>query len=214
MDYQKEIAKALLKIGAVGFVPDKPITFKSGLVSPVYIDNRKFPFYPYEWSLVIQGFEALLTEKDISFDIIAGIATAGIPHSAALGYSMVKPSVFIRKETKDHGTQKLIEGGDVSEKKVLLIEDHITTGGSSLKGVAAIREEKGTVSHCLAITSYGFEESNENFSEAEVDLHTLTTFDHILTQALADGMFTVDEHEIIKDWFKDSQGWASKYGHE
>lgn len=213
MNYAKEIASALVTIKAVGFVPEKPITFKSGLISPVYIDNRVFPFHPHQWSLVIQGFEDLIADKHLEFDVIAGIATAGIPHSAALGYAMVKPSVFVRKESKDHGTLKLIEGGDVKGGQVILVEDHITTGGSSLKGVAALRDEGSSVTDCLAITSYGFTEADANFEQAQVTVHTLTTFDHILSEALAQGLFSLDQEQIIRDWFTDPSGWAKKYGH-
>ena len=214
MDYQKEVAKALVEIKAVGFVADKPIRFKSGLLSPIYIDNRKFPFFPHAWSLVIQGFETLIQEKSLDFEVIAGIATAGIPHSAALGYAMVKPSIFIRKESKDHGTKKLIEGGDVSGKTVLLLEDHITTGGSSLKGVAALRNEKAVVTDCLAITSYDFAEATENFNNESVSIHTLTTFEHILSQGLSEGLLTIDQKAVIDDWFSDPKEWGKRHGHE
>src|SRR5689334_20369405 len=121
MNYERQIAKTLLDIKAVGFALEKPITFKSGIISPVYVDNRRFPFFPKQWKEVIKGFAALSEAKKLQFDVIAGIETAGIPHSAALGFFLQKPSVFVRKAAKDHGTKKMIEGGDVKGKKVLLI---------------------------------------------------------------------------------------------
>ena len=209
---QVQIAKALLKIGAVGFKPDAPITFKSGIKSPVYIDNRRFPFYPKEWALVIEGFKEIIQKEKIKFDVIAGIETAGIPHSATLGFFLKKPSLFVRKQVKDHGTKKRVEGGSVEGKTVLLIEDHISTGGSSLSGVEALRNEGGTVNDCLAITSYEFTSSNDGFRQANVQLRTLTSFQVILDEALKQKKFTKPEMKVIQDWLTDPQNWAKKYG--
>ncbi len=201
------IAKALLDISAVGFIPNNPITFKTGIVSPVYVDNRKFPFFPESWSSVLQGFKDLLEEKNIEYDIIAGIETAGIPHSATLGYITQKPSVFIRKKVKDHGTKSRIEGGKVEGKKVLLIEDHITTGSSSLSGVEALRAEGATVTDCLAITTYDFKEADEAFADLHVTLHTLTTFSIILEEAVTRNILTNEERTVVEAWFRDPHNW-------
>src|SRR5262245_17879726 len=105
-----QIAQALLDIQAVGFTPEQPITFKSGIRSPVYVDNRRLPFHPAAWRLVIEGFAALIQALDLQFDAIAGIEAAGIPHSAALGYALEHPSLFVRKAPKEHGKGKRIEG--------------------------------------------------------------------------------------------------------
>lgn len=207
-----DVAQSLLKIGAVGFTPDRPITFKSGILSPVYVDNRRLPYYPGEWREVIAAFQQVIQEKGIHFDVIAGIETAGIPHSAALGFASQKSSVFVRKATKDHGTKKRVEGGDVRGKTVLLIEDHITTGGSSLSGVEALRAEGATVTHCLAITSYEFAEAVENFQAAEVTLETLTSFSAILQQAEKSKALSTANRELIEDWLRDPHGWASRQG--
>ena len=163
------IAEALLAIGGVGFRVDDPITFKSGIVSPVYCDNRTFPFWPRQWTEVIQGFAALIDDEGLRCDVIGGIEAAGIPHSAALGYATQRPSVFIRKQPKEHGKRARIEGGDVTGKHVLLVEDLVTTGGSSLSAVHALREAGATVTDCLAIISYGFAEARQSaFRDAAV----------------------------------------------
>ena len=198
--------KALLDIQAVKFSPDEPKTFKSGIISPVYVDNRAIPYHPQAWQQVIAGFQA--KAKTLSFDIIAGIAVAGIPHSAALAYAMSKPSVFVRKEAKEHGLKNRIEGGDVSGKRVLLIEDLITTGGSSLDGVAELRKAGAIVEDCMAIVSYGFQESVAAFEQAGVTLHTLTNFDLILQEGLAMGYFQPGDAEIIRAWLADPHGWG------
>ena len=128
------IAKALLEIGAVGFSPHAPITFKSGILSPVYVDNRILIFHPEPWHCIIDGFCSLISDLPLEFDLIAGVAVGGVPHSSALAFVLNKPSVFIRKESKGHGKAQRIEGGPVEGMSVLLVEDLVTTGGSSLFG--------------------------------------------------------------------------------
>ncbi len=208
----REVAKALIKIGAVGFVPEKPITFKSGIISPVYVDNRKFPFHPKEWRTVIEGFEELIKTENISFDVIAGVEAAGIPHSAALGFYLSMPSVFVRKTHKDHGTKSLIEGGDVKDKRVLLIEDLVTTGLSSLASIEALRTDGAIAGSCLSIVSYGFGESHLAFDKAKVKLYPLTSFTIILEEAVNAGKLTKEQSEKVGEWFDDPRGWGAKYG--
>lgn len=207
-----EVAEALVTIGGVGFRPAEPITFKSGIKSPVYCDNRRFPFHPEEWAKVIAGFERVIADDAIAFDVIGGIEAAGIPHSAALGYAMRRPSIFIRKEAKSHGAKKRIEGGDVSGKRVLLVEDLVTTGMSSLSAVDALRAEGAIVTDCLAIISYGFAEARTSFAAAGVTLHATTTFEEVLQVALERG--TIDENgaAVVRDWLRDPQGWAARQG--
>ncbi len=206
------VAGALLEIGGVGFRLDQPITFKSGIVSPVYCDNRTFPFWPAQWKKVIEGFAALTDRDRIEFDIIGGIEAAGIPHSAALGYAMQRPSIFIRKQAKEHGKRARIEGGAVEGKRVLLIEDLVTTGSSSLSGVQALRDAGAIVTDCLAIISYGFAEAELAFETARVRLRTLTTFEHVLSHALQRGMLKENEAQSIRGWLREPYGWAARQG--
>lgn len=210
----REIAKALIAIEGVGFRPKAPITFKSGIKSPVYCDNRRFPFWPEEWAKVIRGFEALVVERSIQLEIVGGVEAAGIPHSAALGFSMRKPSVFIRKELKEHGTKKRVEGGDVTGKRVVLVEDLVTTGGSSIAAIEALRNEGAIVTDCLAIISYNFPEAVELFARSGVRLHATTTFELVLESALACGLLDEPSAEIVRDWLIDPRSWARKYSFE
>ncbi len=211
-DLSRHIARKLIEIGAVRFTPGNPVTFKSGMLSPVYVDNRTLPFWPEVWRLVISGFEQLIIEHSIPLDVLAGIETAGIPHSAALAFALRKPSVFVRKQTKDHGAMKCVEGGEVAGQRVLLIEDHITTGGSSLAGVEALRSEDAGVDHCLAITTYGFQEAADAFKRASVDLHVLSSFDTLVTEGKHMGRFDADELSVIYDWAADPHDWAARQG--
>lgn len=200
MTMEQKVARALLKIGAVGFVLDKPITFKSGIVSPVYVDNRKLPFHPAEWKVIIQSFSKIIKKEKIKIEVIAGVEAAGIPHSAALGFFMKKPSVFVRKVAKDHGTKKLIEGGSILNKNVLLIEDLVSTGMSSLAAIEKIKKDGGKVSNCLVIVSYNFPVAKIEFKKAKVKLHTLTSFPIILQEAKKIGLIKGNKLKKIEDW--------------
>ena len=179
----QQVAQALLDIGAVVFTPDAPVTFKSGMVSPVYVDNRRLPYHPHAWHQVIDGYRQSLVERALEFDVIAGIETGGIPHSAALAYSLSRPSVFVRKQPKEHGMKRRVEGGEVDGQRVLLIEDTVTTGGSSLSGVEALRAEGAHVTSCFAIFSYGFAQAAEAFQAADLPLITLATLADVLEVA-------------------------------
>lgn len=207
-DVERLVAKALIEIGGVGFVPDDPITFKSGILSPMYMDNRKFPSYPEQWKVVLDGFIAKMKEQEIEFGMLAGIETAGIPHSAALGALLMKPSVFIRKAAKDHGTKKMVEGGEVKGKKVLLIEDLVTTGGSSLHGVVELRKAGAEVSDCLVIVGYDLMEAKESFEEQRVRLHQLTNVGVILQVAEEMGKISAKNKEIVSKWLENPWEWG------
>ncbi len=212
MDYSQKIAQALLHIGAVGFCVENPITFTSGMKAPVYVDNRKFPFWPEQWRVVIEGFMQKIRDGGIDFDVIAGIETAAIPHSSALAYVLQKPSVFVRKKPKEHGTKSKIEGGDVQGKRVLLVEDLVTTGQSSLAGVEALRAAGAVVEDCSVIVTYGFKEAMEAFRQAKVRLHALTSFSAILTEAVRQGVLSGDGKAIVEDWLAEPHGWAERSG--
>ena len=210
----RDVAEALVTIGGVGFAPTAPITFKSGIKSPVYCDNRKFPFWPEQWSKVIHGFEQTIRDNNLEADVIAGIEAAGIPHSAALGFAMLKPSIFVRKEAKAHGAKKRVEGGDIAGMHLLLVEDLVTTGGSSLSGVEALRAEGAIVTDCLTIISYNLPEAVENFDNACVKLHPLTTFTEVLAAASARGIINDIAAASISDWLNDPHGWAHRHNME
>lgn len=213
MDYQKEIARALLEInGGVVFRPKDPFTFKMGMIVPLYVDNRIFPYHPEQFKLVIEAFADKIEKDKIDFDVLAGIAVGGIPHSATLGYRLQKPSVFVRKEEKGYGKNKRVEGGDVNGKKILLVEDLVSTGSSSISGIQALRDEGAKVEDCLIIVSYEFPESKENFAKEKVNLHALTNFPTIFEQAVEMGKITEEEKKVVEEWYADPWNWAGKHG--
>ncbi len=207
-----EVAAALVAVGGVGFRPHDPVTFKSGIKSPVYCDNRRLPFWPAQWRLVIEGLQRMVRERNLTFDVVGGIEAAGIPHSAAFAYADAHPSIFIRKAAKEHGTKRRVEGGDVNGKVVLLIEDLVTTGGSSLSGVEALRAEGAIVRDCAAIITYGFAETEQQFAASHVKLHALTTFEEVLSEALSAKAIDDAGAEVVRDWLQDPHGWAARRG--
>ena len=207
---KRSSAKALLDIGAIGFSPDAPITFKSGIQSPVYVDNRRLIYHPAAWHVIIEGFKSLIESRQLQFDIIAGVAVGGVPHSSALAYIVRQPSVFIRKESKGHGMGNRVEGGAVAGRRVLLVEDLITTGGSSLSAVEALRAAGATVTDALAIISYGFDEARLAFDRAEIALHTLTDFQTLLKLAQDDRLLNREQVALIKRWLEEPYAWVAQ----
>lgn len=203
------IARALLEIGAVGITPHAPVTFKSGIKSPVYVDNRRLIFHPDPWHLVITGFLGLLRTVASDASAIAGVETSGIPHSSALAYAADLPSVFVRKQSKEHGLKRRIEGGDVAGLNVVLIEDMVTTGESSLSAVAALREAGAIVTDCFAIITYGFPDMMTLFNAAEVRLHTLTNFTMVINEAIASGLVTPEEAVVVHQWMAAPYQWRA-----
>lgn len=207
---KEAVANALLDIQALGFSPTCPIRFKSGILSPVYVDNRRLPFYPKHWRVVIEAFCEQLSQ--LAYDIIAGVAVGGVPHSATLGYTLQKPSIFIRKEAKDYGKQQRIEGGDVLHKRVLLVEDLVTTGSSSLSAVQSLRDANAHVNDVCAIVSYGFPETQAAFSAQGLALHTLTDFATILQCAADRKLLDSAAQALVRDWLDAPHGWAERHG--
>jgi orotate phosphoribosyltransferase len=210
MTIEQKVARALLTIDAVGFAKGEPIRFKSGMLSPVYVDNRKLPSFPKHWRTVLGGIKERIRKSRMKFDFIAGVESAGIPHSAATGFYLKRPSVFVRKESKDHGTKKRVEGGNVKRKTVLLIEDLVTTGSSSLSSIKALRAEGAKVKDCIAIVTYGFPESLIAFKKLRVRLSPLVPFSIILKEAIKMKKCTSEEAQNVKEWYRDPWLWTRK----
>ena len=199
------VARALLDAGTVTLRPHDPDTFKSGLRSPVYVDNRRLISNPGPWKVVIEAFARRIPDRDDL--VISGVEAAGIPHSSALAYALGRPSVFVRKEAKGHGLGRRVEGGDVGGRTAVLVEDMVTTGGSSLSAVAALREAGAIVDDCLAIITYGFAEAIDAFEAARCRLLTLTTFETVIEVALAQGTIDASDAALVRSWLADPHAW-------
>ena len=209
---EKIIAEHLLNVNAIQFLFDAPLRLKSGLISPIYVDNRALIYHPAAWHDVIERLASSIHKHSLQFEVIAGVETAGIPHCSALAYRLSLPSVFVRKQPKTHGDKSRVEGADVKGQHVLLIEDHISTGQSSLDAVSALRDAGATVTDCLSITSFDIEDTRRVFAEAGVNFHALLPFSTILETAVETDLITSEQHKIIEQWLSDPWPWAAQQG--
>ena len=175
-----KIAQDLLEIGAVRVNLSNPIRLRSGILSPIYCDNRLLLGHPVHRRRVAMAMADAIRGLGDGVDGIAGTATAGIPHAAWVADQLGLPMVYVRAEVKEHGSGRQIEGGSVAGRRFVVVEDLITTGGSSLRTISALREAGGEVSHCAAIFSYGFREADEAFRSAGCTFSALTGFDALL----------------------------------
>lgn len=206
MSRAKEVAKSLLQTGAVKLNVKEPFTFVSGIKSPIYCDNRKMIGYPAERKVVVDEFVKKLSEKD--FDVVAGTATAGIPWAAFIAWEMNKPMSYIRGEKKDHGAGRQIEGADFVGKKVIVIEDLISTGGSSIKAVEAARNEGAASVEVISIFSYEFDKAFKNFAANDIPWESLSNFSALLELAREEKHLTEEEAEIASSWNKNTDTWG------
>jgi orotate phosphoribosyltransferase len=179
------INQHLLQIGAVKLSPNEPFTWASGKKSPIYCDNRLTLSYPEVRRLICQSFVDKIKENFKDVEVIAGVATGGIAHGALVAEALGLPLIYVRDKPKGHGRMNLIEGHLEAGKRVVVIEDLISTGGSSLKAVEGIRESGGNVLGLLAIFTYGFEAANKAFEAANCPFDTLTNFTSLLEELKA-----------------------------
>lgn len=211
----KQIAQAALKIRALKLQPDHPFTWASGYKMPIYNDNRLFLFYPEYRKLICDGFMALIAENNIECDIVAGTPTAGIPHGALLAERMNKPFIYPRKSQKDHGMQNKIEGipdaSVLQGKKVLMIEDLISTGGSSLEALETVRSAGADTGICLSIFSYGFCKAKDRFLNAGADYLSLLTFDILLEVVKGSAYFNETQIELLRAWQQSPFEWGERF---
>ncbi len=199
MDQAAALAAALLEIGAVKLQPDAPFTWASGLQSPIYTDNRVALAFPKVRNLICDGLVAL-TQGFAEVDAIVGVATAGIPHAALVADRLNLPLAYVRASAKQHGRQNRIEGRLAAGDRVIVIEDLISTGGSSLEAVLALREAGVEVVATLAIFTYGFEAAERRFAEANCPLQTLTDYPTLIAEAQRRGLIEDKHLAALRTW--------------
>ena len=203
----REVAEYLLEIKAVVLNPSQPFTWTSGIKSPIYCDNRKTLSFPKVRTFIKTSFADIITDEFKKAEVIAGVATAGIPHGALVADVLNLPFVYVRDKPKGHGLENQIEGKLEKGQKVLVIEDLISTGGSSLKAVEALREAGAEVLGLGAIFTYGFEKSVKAFEAANCKFFTLSNYEILLDKAIEDNYIKLAEKEELIRWYKDPQGW-------
>lgn len=208
-NYASKVARHLLEIKAVKLSPNDPFTWASGMLSPIYCDNRVALSYPAVRNFLKQCLKEASDFAD--FNTVAGVATAGIPHGTLLADALGKPFVYVRPSAKDHGRRNLIEGELPENAKVLVVEDLISTGGSCLKAVEALRDAGAEVSGVLAIFQYGFEEAHKAFKAQNVALKTISDYDTLVSEAVSIGYISPDDQATLRKWRENPKGWGALY---
>ena len=211
----KQIAKAALDIKAINLQPDNPFTWASGYKMPIYNDNRLFLFYPQYRRLICEGFAKLIEEKAIPCDIIAGTPTAGIPHGMLLAERLGKPFIYPRMHQKDHGMRNQIEGVPnmdmLQGKHVIMIEDLISTGKSSVESLKVIKAAGAKVNTCLSIFTYGFQKAQDAFDAADADYFPLITLDTLITVLEEEKYFNAKQLDLLREWKKSPFTWGERF---
>jgi orotate phosphoribosyltransferase len=201
------IAELLLKIEAIKLNTQKPFTWSSGWKSPIYCDNRLSLSFPDARSAIRDSLVAVIKDNFHSVEGIAGVATAGIAQGALVADQLSLPFLYVRPKPKDHGMENLIEGKITKGQKIVVVEDLISTGGSSLKTVAALRDAGFQVLGMVSIFNYGFDIASKNFYEADVSLISLSDYSHLLTQAVKKKYIDEEQVTSLKAWRVDPANW-------
>lgn len=213
-DRARSVAQSLLEIGAVKLRPRDPFTWSSGLVAPVYCDNRLTISYPRVRRRLREGFVDLVRQMGWLPATIAGTATAGIPHAAWLAEAVEQPMVYVRSSAKEHGTGARIEGELRAGEDVVLLEDLISTGGSALDAVAALRDAGARVRGVLAIFTYQLDAAETGFRTADVEGRVLTDFQTLIEVAHAEDRLSDEDLRALEDWRADPAAWSVEHGGE
>jgi orotate phosphoribosyltransferase len=200
------VARKLLTIKAIQLSPERPFTWASGILSPIYCDNRKSLSYPEVRNFIRDELaKAAMSFGD--FDVVAGVATAGIPHGALVADVLEKPFIYVRSKPKDHGMQNLIEGEIPNGKRVLVVEDLISTGGSSVQAINALKETGAIVIGTIAIFTYGFDKAIQTFSAADCPFVTLSNYDDLLNEAVEMNYISAEILTTLQAWKASPSTW-------
>lgn len=204
----QQIAASLLEIEAVALRPEEPFTWTSGIKSPIYCDNRLTMSYPEVRDLIAESFATIIKEQYPDAEVIAGTATAGIPHAAFVSQKLGLPMAYIRDKAKGHGKENQIEGRIAPGQKVIVIEDLISTGGSSLKAALAVKDAGAKPLAVLAIFSYQFEKAAAAFEEAGIPLQTLSNYTALIELAVSQGKIQSTDLERLHAWRQDPTSYG------
>ncbi len=202
-----DFAGKLLKIGSIKLSPDQPFTWASGWRSPIYCDNRLTLSFPDVRNWIKNTLANEISANLSDADIIAGVATAGIPHGVLIADVLNKPFIYVRSEAKKHGLSNQIEGKLEAGKKVVVIEDLLSTGGSSLNAVHAIREAGGVVTGLAALFTYGFDVAQQAFDEAKCKFYTISDYPSLIQYATENNLIDLSTKALLEDWRKNPAEW-------
>jgi orotate phosphoribosyltransferase len=207
-NFQVEVAQRLLQINTIKIQPSSPFTWASGWLAPIYCDNRKILSYPSTRDFICDQFTRMIQEKYPDAEVIAGVATGAIAHGVLVAEKLGLPFIYVRPQPKSHGLENMIEGDLKAGQKVVIIEDLISTGGSSIHAAQAILNYGGDVMGMLAIFTYNFPVANQNFENAGIKLDTLSNYQTLIELALQNGEITPEELESLKAWRENPSTWG------
>ncbi len=210
MTYSQRVAKALLDIHAVTLNPDQPFTWASGLKSPIYTDNRLTISYPEVRQAIFNGMVEQIKLHFSEADVIAGTATAGIPHAAWVAQNMELPMIYVRTKPKDHGQGKQIEGILKEGQKVVVIDDLISTGGSVLNAVRAVNNAGGKVIGVVSVFTYDLPAAEQNFMANGLKYYSVTDYMTLIKVAKENNQISADHLKSLQEWRKDPLSWSKK----
>lgn len=211
MTYSQRVAQALLDINAVTLSPEKPFTWASGMKSPIYTDNRLTISFPDVRQAIVNGMEEQIKLHFGDVDIIAGTATAGIPHATGVAQQMGLPMVYVRTKPKDHGEGKQVEGILQPEEKVVVIDDLISTGGSVLNAVHAIENEGAEVIGVVSIFTYQLQAAEQNFMANGLQYYSVTNYSTLVNLAKVNGLISDDHLKSLQEWREDPMKWSNQH---
>lgn len=210
MTYSQRVAKALLDIHAVTLNPDQPFTWASGLKSPIYTDNRLTISYPEVRQAIFNGMVEQIKLHFSAADVIAGTATAGIPHAAWVAQNMELPMIYVRTKPKDHGQGKQIEGVLKEGQKVVVIDDLISTGGSVLNAVRAVNNAGGKVIGVVSVFTYDLPAAEQNFMANGLKYYSVTDYMTLIKVAKENDQISADHLKSLQEWRKDPLSWSKE----
>jgi orotate phosphoribosyltransferase len=209
-EVSKKVAAHLLEIDAIKINIAKPYTWTSGMKSPIYCDNRQTLSYPEIRTFIKQNLAEAVRVFFGDAEVIAGVATAGIPQGALVADELGMPFNYVRASAKKHGLENLVEGKIMPEKKAVLVEDLVSTGGSSLAAAQSLHDAGYIIKGIISIFTYGFPTADEEFKKVNVPLVSLSHYPAMLDQALAMGKINEDQMKILKSWRVDAKNWKNK----
>lgn len=208
----RELAKIALEIGAVKINAERPFQWASGYQMPVYNDNRLLLGNADHRRQIGEGLQRIISSNHIQADTVAGIATAGIPHAVTLANMLSVPLVYVRGAPKAHGLENQIEGILGQNQETVVVEDVISTGGSALRAIECLRSAGAAVKHCMCIFNYGFQKTADDFAKAKCRLHSLLTFQTLLTYAADSEVITEEQKEVLTAWYSNPFDWGESHG--
>lgn len=205
-----QAARYLLEIKAVKLSPTEPFTWASGRKSPIYCDNRLTLSYPQIRTFLREQFVSIIKANFNNFDVIAGVATGGIPQGALVAQELNKPFVYVRSKAKDHGLGNQVEGKLESGQSVVVVEDLISTGKSSLQAVEALRESGAIIKGMVAIFTYELDVAKDNFAKENVELHTITNYSTLIEAAVANKYVGSEDLNSLNKWRENPERWSDE----